>query len=275
MAIDHPTGGATLRTLSGGKSDRMIAEAPLALVVGASRLITIRTPLGREDDEAWARGFLVGEGVVDGAHGAVSIRHDVGDDGIPEVHAELPGEAGGGLDRAHEIRPSCGLCGSLGGEGLTVDGPTLVAGRPRVSVAQVAAMARDMRRAQPLFEATGACHAVALFRASGQRVALGEDVGRHNAVDKALGKVLMAGGAAELGQLVALLSGRAGFELVAKLLRAGVPVIASISAPSALAFDLCKEAGATLLGFVRGEDARVYWDAGRIDVSSGGSDTPG
>lgn len=265
---DSPT-GAALRTLADGESDHLVAEAPLALVVGDARLVTIRTPLGREDDEAWARGFLLGEGVVAAFDEIRGIRHAVGDDDVPEIHVDILGDAGVRLARAHEIRPSCGLCGSLGGEGLVVNGPTLAAGRPRVTVAAVTAMAQDMRQGQSVFEATGACHAAALFdAASGRRVSLGQDVGRHNAVDKALGHA--AG--ADLGGLVAVLSGRAGFELVAKLLRAGVPVIASVSAPSAFAFDLCKEAGATLLGFVRGDSARVYWDAGR--VSSADSGTP-
>ena len=266
-----PTDGVALRTLADGGTDRLIAESPLALVVGESRLVTIRTPQGRRDDEAWARGFLLGEGVVAAPEEVSSISHAVGADDIPEVHAVVTGDAGERLARAHEIRPSCGLCGSLGGEGLTVDGPTLTAGRPRLSVADVTAMVADMRAAQTVFEATGACHAAALYDpATGARVSMGEDVGRHNAVDKAVGQALLAGRAGDFAGFVGILSGRAGFELVAKLLRAGVPVIASVSAPSALAFDLCKEAGATLLGFVRGDSARVYWDAGRI-TSLGGA----
>lgn len=256
------TSGASRRTLVGGESDRLVAEAPLALVVDGARVVTIRTPTG--DDEAWARGFLVGEGIVARPDDVLALRAGVGEDGIVELRAEVRDGDARRLARAHEIRPSCGLCGSFGGEGLSIDGPTPVAGRPRVSLAAVAAMVEDMTRDQAVFKATGACHAAALYAASGRRLSLGEDVGRHNAVDKALGQALMAGHAAEIERAVGILSGRAGFELVAKLIRAGLPIIASVSAPTALAFDLCKEAGTTLLGFVREGRGRVYWDAGRI-----------
>ena len=262
------TSGASRRTLIGGDSDRLVAEAPLALVVDDARVVTIRTPTGADDDEAWARGFLLGEGIVASPDDVLALTTGTGDDGIPEIRAEVRDGDGDGdarrLARAHEIRPSCGLCGSLGGEGLSVDGPMPIAGRPRVSLAAVAAMVDDMSRNQTVFEATGACHAAALYAASGRRLSLAEDVGRHNAVDKAVGRALMAGHATELGQSVGTLSGRAGFELVAKLIRAGLPVIASVSAPTALAFDLCKEAGTTLLGFVRDGRGRIYWDADRI-----------
>ena len=258
-----------------GTVDHLVAEAPLALVIGDSRLLTIRTPTGDEDDEAWARGFLLGEGIVTADAETVSIRRGEGDDGVPELRIDLGEEAEARIARAHEIRPSCGLCGSLGGEGLIVDGPTLVAGRPSMTVGAIAEMMTDLRSAQAVFDATGACHAAALYTATGDRVSFGEDVGRHNAVDKALGRVVMAGRTSELGSLVGLLSGRAGFELVAKFLRAGVPVIASVSAPTALALDLCKEAGATLLGFVRGDSGRVYWDAGRISSPAGASSSTG
>jgi len=258
------TSGAGRRTLIGGDSDRLVAEAPLALVVGDARVVTIRTPTGDDDDEAWARGFLVGEGIVSSPDDVLALTTDTGKDGIPELHASLRAGDVHRLARAHEIRPSCGLCGSFGGEGLAVDGPTPIAGRPRVPLGAVAAMVDDMRAGQSVFEMTGACHAAALYTATGRRLSLGEDVGRHNAVDKAVGQALMAGHAAALGQCVGILSGRAGFELVAKLIRTGLPIIASVSAPTALAFDLCKEAGTTLLGFVRDGRGRVYWDADRI-----------
>ena len=258
------TSGDSRRTLIRGDSARLVAEAPLALVVDDARVVTIRTPTGDDDDEAWARGFLLGEGIVSSPDDILGLAPGTGEDGIPELRAHVRHGDARRLARSHEIRPSCGLCGSLGGEGLSVDGPTSIAGRPRLSMADVATMVDDMSVHQTVFKATGACHAAAIYHASGRRLSLAEDVGRHNAVDKAVGRALMAGRHGQLGQSVGILSGRAGFELVAKLIRVGLPIIASVSAPTALAFDLCKEAGTPLLGFVRDGRGRVYWDADRI-----------
>ena len=129
---------------------------------------------------------------------------------------------------------------------------------PETIVEAVRALAAD----QPLFDATGACHAAALLSGDGRVLAAAEDVGRHNALDKAIGRAVLSG--ADMTRCVAVLSGRAGYDLVIKLLRVGCPVIISISAPSALAFDLCKTHGATLVGMARGARFKTYWDAGRI-----------
>ena len=125
-----------------------------------------------------------------------------------------------------------------------------------------AGLARALGERQQLFASTGGSHGALLATADGDVVACGEDVGRHNALDKAIGAAAAAG--APLAECVAVLSGRAGFDLVVKCLRTRVAVIVSVSAPSALAFDLCAAAGATLVGFARGDSHRVYCGAERL-----------
>ena len=140
------------------------------------------------------------------------------------------------LSRAHAIRPSCGLCGLASAEGLTRHLRPLPVGQPRIELASLAAMRDAMRGQQPLFDATGGVHAAAVFdAASGSPWAVREDVGRHNALDKAL-----------------------------EALRLNVPVVASVSAPSSLAVELAEEHGLTLVCFLRGAEGRVYADDGRL-----------
>jgi FdhD protein len=169
----------------------------------------------------------------------------------------------GVLARAHEIRASCGLCGRTSAEGLTRGLAPLVSGAPRVPKAALAGMASALRAAQPRFAKTGGCHAAGLFSPRGELLASAEDVGRHNALDKAIG--LAALRKIDLRATVLILSGRGGFELLLKALRVGVGVVASVSASSSLAIAIAEEAGATLVGFVReGKSPRVYTDDDRL-----------
>jgi FdhD protein len=120
-----------------------------------------------------------------------------------------------------------------------------------------------MREAQSLFAVTGGSHAAGVFAVeSGATWAVREDIGRHNALDKALGACARAG--RDLSQAAVILSGRGGYELVLKALRLGVPIVASVSAPSSLAVELAEEHGQTLVGFLRGSGGRVYADDGRL-----------
>jgi FdhD protein len=157
---------------------------------------------------------------------------------------------------------ACGLCGKESIAAVRkrisrIDDDT------RVPLSVVLGLPATIRRAQPVFDATGGLHAVGLFRPDGALSLVREDVGRHNAVDKVIGAALR-GGTASLAGTVMLLSGRAGFELVQKAAVARVPVLCSVSAPSALAVDLADEVGMTLIGFVRGSSANVYTHPRRI-----------
>lgn len=257
-----------------GEEVLLVEEAPLLIALGDDHLLNMRTPGGDED---LALGFLLGEGVVRSKDQVRSITlHRKGEPSPlpgppPEVDVvaiELDESARalgkGRLSRAHEIRPSCGVCGAATAEGLTRGLASLAPGTPRTSLEALLAMGDLMRARQALFQETGGSHAAALFRAAtGELWALGEDVGRHNAVDKAIGRAARDG--RPLGEAALVLSGRGGFELVLKALRVGIPVIASVSAPTSLAVEIAEEAGATLVGFLRREGTpRVYTDDGRL-----------
>ena len=141
--------------------------------------------------------------------------------------------------------------------------PPLPPGTPRISGARVHALLAALRERQPLFARTGGCHGAILALPDGTVVGSGEDVGRHNALDKAIGQA--AGAGVDFSRCIAVVSGRLGYDLAVKCLRIRVPALVSVSAPSSLAFQLCEAAGATLLGFARDSGFRVYTDQGRLE----------
>jgi FdhD protein len=248
-----------------------VREEPLLIEVGGESVLTMRTP---GDDVDLALGFLLGEGILPSL------------DPVARVEQLAPGAPGGGqvdvvrvelragaqvgpvarerLSRAHAIRPSCGLCGLASAEGLVRHLRPLSPDLPRVTLARLGRCLDRLRTQQSLFDATGGTHAAGVFGLDdGDALwAAREDVGRHNALDKALGACAQAGRALE--QAAVVLSGRGGYELVLKALRLGVPVVASVSAPTSLAVELAEEHGQTLVGFLRGGGGRVYADDGRL-----------
>ncbi len=254
------------RSLDDGRSDDLIREEPLRIAAGGGEVLTMRTP---GDDEALALGFLLSEGVIDGLPQVVGRRLALGDStaGTPDtIHLELAAvdaaRLRGRLTRTHEIRPSCGVCGVVDADTLLDEAKAVLPGIPRLTAARIHALRCDFEARQATFRRTGACHGAALYDETGRLIGFGEDVGRHNALDKAIGHAATAG--ASFQRSVALLSGRAGYDLVLKCLRLGIPAILSVSAPSALAFDLCRAAGSTLVGFLRSDRMQVYVDDGRI-----------
>jgi FdhD protein len=248
----------------------VIREEPLLIEVEGESVLTMRTP---GEDEALALGFLLGEGVIsslDEVKEATSVPAKGEDPGaavdlvrVRLVSPERARGSSGVLARAHEIRASCGLCGRTSGEGLTKGLAPLAPGKPRVERSALKAMVRELARRQERFKKTGGCHAAGIFSASGEVWAVAEDVGRHNALDKAIG--LAARARRDLRSGILVLSGRGGFELLLKALRVGIAVTASVSAASSLAVEIADEAGATLVGFVREEKPlRVYTDDARL-----------
>jgi len=246
--------------------DQVVAEEPLEIRIGGeSLLVTMRTP---GDDLDLAAGLLFTEGVVASldevaalVHGAPSAGRDR--ENVVEVTV-APGRTleVAAARRVLRATAACGLCGKESIAAVRrriarLDDPTTV------PLDVVLALPDAIRSAQPVFAATGGLHAVGLFTPEGAPLLVREDVGRHNAVDKVIGARLRAG-FRSLGGAVMLLSGRAGFELVQKAAIARIPIVCSVSAPSALAVDLADEVGMTLVGFVRGGSANVYTHPRRV-----------
>lgn len=247
-------------TSSGGneRDDVVAVEEPLEIRVGDKPVaVTMRTP---GDDEDLAAGFLYTEGVIRTSDDIASIRHW----GSPNV-VRVALREGIALDYARLQRhfyatSSCGICGKSSIDALRVfttpiDSPIQISG--------LDAMAELLRAGQKSFDTTGAIHGVGGFRANGELIAVREDIGRHNAVDKVLGFVLRANDRAD----VIVISGRASFEVVQKCVVARVPVIAAVGAPSSLAVDLAREYNVTLVGFLRDGRFNVYCGEERVAVS--------
>jgi FdhD protein len=245
-----------------GASDAVAAEEPLEIRIDGERVaITMRTPVPGEDAEL-ALGFLLGEAIVDMDEVArvVECRQVAdGDGATADVRMRANARRAPGWQRSFYATSSCGICGKESIEAVRVAAAPLPAG-PQIDTAVLAALPDELRSRQRTFERTGGLHAAGVFSADGDLVALREDVGRHNAVDKVIGLTAMQG-LLPLHESVLLVSGRASFELAQKALVAGIPVLAAVSAPSSLAVRLARESGMTLVGFLRNGDFNVY--AGR------------
>jgi FdhD protein len=258
------------RAADGMANDRAAVEEPLEVRLhGKPFAVIMRTP---GDDRTLAAGFLLSEGVVRSAAdlGAVErCRHPDRPEGHNVVDVYLLGSARAALeDRLAERRnvltnASCGLCGRLTIDALHTRASPLAPGwTMRREVA--AALPQMLRARQRVFEGTGGLHAAGLFTPDGGCETSAEDVGRHNAVDKVVGMMLIED-RLPLDQFALAVSGRASFEIVQKAWLAGIGLICAVSAPSSLAIDLANEAGITLLGFARDGGFNVYSHAERID----------
>ena len=245
--------------------DHLAVEEPLEISIHDEPVaITMRTP---GDDFALAAGFLVSEGVLASAADVRSIVYCAGarEDGTNTynvVDVKLaPGVAVPDitLERNVYTTSSCGLCGKASLDAVRTTARFPIADTPplRVSPALLSALPDRLRAAQKVFDTTGGLHAAALFTEDGELLDIREDVGRHNAVDKLVGRALQNGDL-PLSRIVLLVSGRASFELAQKAVMAGIPVLAAVSAPSSLAVDLAAETGLTLVGFLRGSSMNVY-----------------
>jgi FdhD protein len=246
-------------------------EEPLEIRLdGAAFAVIMRTPGA---DRELAAGFLFAERLIATPDDIGVIRHCTAADGADApnvINVTLAPHAasrvGGALAERRLVttNSSCGVCGRKTIDDLMTGlGPLPT--RWRVRGRLVSSLAEALRRAQPVFDATGGLHAAALFDLGGRLVASAEDVGRHNAVDKVIGaQVLME--RLPLEDQLLFVSGRASYELVQKALVAGVPLLASVSAPSSLAIDLARRGGLTLLGFVRGGAFNIYAGAERIEL---------
>jgi len=224
---------------------------------------TMRTP---GEDCALAAGFLFAEGIVADAGAVRAIEQTDEDTVVVALSADAAAAAAARerqVQRPFLVTGACGVCGRADLDALAPARIAAPPDRPRVAAATIHALPAVLRRAQEAFARTGGLHAAGLFSPDGELRAVHEDVGRHNAVDKLVGTLLLAAGLpASDGVLV--VSGRASYELVQKAAAAGIPILAAVGAPSSLAVDHAIAAGMTLLGFVRDGGFNIYCGAARI-----------
>jgi FdhD protein len=261
-----------VRVCGGGlktKSDHAATEEPLEVRLHDRPFAVImRTPGA---DTELAAGFLLAEQVIAGADDLGTIAHctDPGAD-HPEniVNVTLANGSAAAVDRLLASRrnvttsSSCGLCGRQTIESLAAGAAPLRCGWT-IPSETIAALPSRLRARQAVFDETGGLHAAGLFARDGALLDVAEDVGRHNAVDKIVGRMLMRE-ALPLSEHVLCVSGRTSFEIVQKAIVAGIGVVAAVSAPSSLAIELAEEFGVTLVGFIRGDGFNVYAHASRI-----------
>lgn len=258
----------------GGKvrrvQDYVVGEEPLEIRVGKSPLsVTMRTP---GHDLELAAGFLFTEGLIQGREQIASLGYVASSKAQENgnvVQIEL--QAGKLLDLERTQRnffaaSSCGVCGKASIDSVRVRGIEPPNPDLRIDPEILCRLPDALREAQAIFGRTGGLHAAGLFDTQGNLIAQREDVGRHNAVDKILGWALLEG-KMPLSSYVLMVSGRGGFEIVQKAIVAGVPVVASVSAPSSLAVRLARELRLTLVGFLRGKRFVVYAGEERLGVA--------
>jgi FdhD protein len=256
------------------KEDRVAVEAPLEYMLHHPALglepvsfgTTMRTP---GDDENLAVGLLYGEGIVNQASDIDAVESSTRRPNVvnvrlrPDVRMEMQTAT-----RRFSAGSSCGVCGTTGLDAaIARAAATRIAPTRAIELALLFSLPERMRSAQSKFGDTGGIHAAALFDFSGTLLTVAEDVGRHNAFDKLVGELLMAG-RLPLNEHIILLSGRASFELTQKALRTGVGILAAIGAPSSLAVNLAVASGLTLVGFLREKHCNVYSSPQRFTANA-------
>ena len=250
-------------------SDRAATEAPLEVRLSNRPFsVIMRTP---GSDRELTAGFLFSEGVVKRAADLGSIECDAdsrGEQAGNFVDVTLADQSAVTLDRLLAERrnvttnSSCGMCGRVTIDSLRIDAPPLPVSWT-VAAPTLIGLPDQLRRAQTVFDSTGGLHAAGLFRHDGQLETSAEDVGRHNAVDKVVGRMLLMN-RLPLQECLLFVSGRTSFEIVQKAFLAGISLVAAVSAPSSLAIELAQSSGMTLIGFLRGPNFNIYSHSERI-----------
>ena len=258
--------GSILRRKENGEhecvTDEVAIEEPLEIRIGGTAIATtMRTP--GHDDEL-AAGFLVSEAIV--RHRADLQTLAISEENAIKVELSPTVKfAAAGAQRFGTITSSCGLCGKTSLDFIRQQFPLIdfAADQTRIAEELLLALPERLRHSQGNFARTGGIHAAGIFDTNGQTLVVREDIGRHNAVDKAIGRSFLDG-LLPLDQHVLLVSGRASFEIVQKALAAGVPIVAAVSAPSSLAINFARECGQTLIGFLRPPTFNVYSHIERV-----------
>ena len=240
--------------------DEVTIEQPLEIRIGRKTLaITMRTP--GHDDEI-AAGFLLSEAIVRDRDQIVSISAASDNRVIVGLASEVkvkPNSA----KRFGTISSSCGLCGKTSIEAIRQNFPAIRATDLRIDIETLLSLPEKLRDAQSDFARTGGIHAAGIFDAKGKLKIAREDIGRHNAVDKVIGRALLDG-LVPLHSHFLLVSGRASFEIVQKALAAGIPIVAAVSAPSSLAVEFARDSNQTLIGFLRPPSFNIYSHIERV-----------
>lgn len=247
-------------------NDQVAVEEPLEIrVEGQTLAIVMRTP---GEDRELAAGFLLTEGVIKSARDLFDLTSCVAPGGAENsnvVDAALVHPDGFDLNKLSRhvfTSSSCGICGKTSID-TAMKRRKKLRDRTRVPAKTILALPERLAREQATFKATGGLHACALFSKTGELIAVREDVGRHNALDKLIGWALLEKRTPLPGH-IALLSGRSSFEMMQKAHAAGISIVAAIGAPSSLAVDFARQAGQTLCGFVRERSMNVYAGAERL-----------
>jgi FdhD protein len=248
----------------------LIAEEPLEIrIAGDPLAVTMRTP---GDDRALVLGFLWAEGIISALDDVGAIAHcgRPGDEAFGNTIDVTPGP-GARLCVSDErsrrgtlVTSACGVCGRQSIDDLLLRCAPLPSGGV-MSAAAVAGAVATLRTRQPLFARTGGCHAASLVSLSGEHLVTFEDVGRHNAVDKLVGSLLLTG-QIPARERALVVSGRTSFEIVQKAVCAGIPIVIGVSAPSSLAVELAERTNSTLLGFARAAECVIYAGGERLEA---------
>jgi FdhD protein len=245
--------------------DTVAIESPLQVLVnGEPFAVIMRTP---GQDAELATGFLFSEGIIGSAADVTRLHSSALPSGRASVDAEVPGVdvTTGTAARRVATTSACGLCGRVNVESLDVAFPAIELNWS-VTPSIIGTLPARLTQSQTVFAQTGGLHAAGLFTPRGDLVLSAEDVGRHNAVDKVIGRLLLDDGM-PLDMHMLFVSGRTSYEIVQKACLAGIPLLAAVSAPSSLAVELANRAGITLLGFVRGGRFNIYSHQARIAES--------
>ena len=243
--------------------DDLTIEEPLEIRIGRKTLATtMRTP--GHDDEL-AAGFLVSEAIVRARDEIARISADRDNRVIIDLKEGVKLKLNS-TQRFGTISSSCGLCGKTSIEAIRQNFPAITSKEIRVDIETLLSLPEKLRNAQSDFARTGGIHAAGIFDVNGELKVAREDIGRHNAVDKAIGRAFLDG-ILPLDRHILLVSGRASLEIIQKALAAGIPLIAAVSAPSTLAVSFARESNQTLIGFLRPPSFNIYAHVERVIVA--------
>lgn len=233
--------------------------------------VTMRTP-GNDFD--LAVGFLYAEGIINNRGDIEKISYCVdpkldGEQRYNIVNVQLQEGLVSNLpslERHFFTTSACGVCGKASIDALKMQGCPIITVNQSITTEVIYSLPDKLRSSQGIFTVTGGLHAAGLFDLNGNLLKLREDVGRHNALDKLIGSAFLAG-ELPLNNYIIMVSGRSSFEILQKSIRAGVPIVCAVSAPSSLAVSLAQEFGVTLIGFLRGQKFNIYSGIERINVN--------